>query len=468
MSGATLPRTVSPAGAVTLPRLSLICLLVLPLPAQAAGAAENSGLNTGPVRPVRAASAESFLSSLGVNIHIDQGYDAKNYIAPLRYLGVRAVRDGIRHVDSEVMLAQATGVRFVIQGGGNLSGELASARILAQAHALLALEGPNEPNNFAITYQGKQGGHDHGWEPVAAFQEALYSAVKADPALKAYPVFGVSETGAQPTDLGLQFRTTPANFKGAVPPGTHFADFLNVHNYVSGVHGGYGNNQAWQAADPTLDGRWDGLWGNCGVTWLRRFRGYDAAAIVHEPRVTTETGWDSVSDTGGEAVQAAVLSNTYLAQFRRGWRYTFIYELEDNEGGSGHQGLFDGARPKMAATYIHNLTTILADQGTLPHPGSLSFTIGTKSKTVHDLLLQKSDGEFDLVVWDERRDGTDDVTVTFARPQKKVEVFDIAQGTEPRSSEQHARHIALQLSNHAVILRIPAPGAHKKPAHKKP
>jgi hypothetical protein len=441
-------------------RLSLICLLAGPLPAEAAGmATADQGLDTAPVRPVQAVRAGDFLSSLGVNIHADQGYDAKSYIAPLRYLGVRAVRDGIRHVDAEVMLAEATGVRFVVQGGGDLSGELASARILAEAHALLALEGPNEPNNFAITYQGKQGGRDHGWAPVAAFQADLYRAVKADGALRTYPVFGTSETGAETTDLGLQFRVTPADFHGAVPPGTHFSDFLNIHNYVSGVHGGYGDNQAWQAADPTLQGRWDGLWGNSGVTWLRHFHGYDAASIVQQPRVTTETGWDSHTDPGGEAAQAAVLSNTYLAQFKRGWRYTFIYELMDGEGGDGHQGLFDGTRPKMAATYIHNLTTILADTGNLAQPGTLAFSVQTKSKTVHDLLLQKSNGEFDLVIWDERRDGTDDVSVTFADAQKHVDVLDIAQGTAPIDTQTDARQLALELSNHAVILRISAADA---------
>lgn len=441
--------------AVPLSRLSLVCLLVLPMAAQA-GAPSDPGLDDGPLRPVRAVAAADFLSSLGVNTHIDQGYDATAYIAPLRYLGVRAVRDGSRHADHAIMLARATGVRFDIQGGGDLAGELATARSLAQTHALLALEGPNEPNNFAITYQGKQGGRDHGWAPVAAFQADLYRAVKADPGLAPYPVFGVSETGAEPTDLGLQFRTTPADFHGAVPAETHFADFLNVHNYVSGVHGGYGDNQAWQAADPTLDGRWDGLWGNCGVTWLRHFRGYDATALAAEPRVTTETGWDSVSDPGGEAAQAAVLSNTYLAQFKRGWRYTFIYELMDGEGGPGHQGLFEGARPKMAATYIHNLTTILADSGSLAHPARLAFTVATRSKTVHDLLLQKSDGAFDLVLWDEKRAGTDDVTVTFADTHDRIEVFDIARGTAPIETPQHVRQVTLELSNHAVILRIPA------------
>lgn len=443
--------------AQALRRLSLVCLLGLPIPAEAGGASAEPGLDTGPVKPVAAESADRFLSSLGVNTHIDQGYDAKSYIEPLRYLGVRAVRDGTRHIDAALMVARATGVRFVIQGGGDLKGELAAGRRLAEGHALLALEGPNEPNNFPITFEGQTGGGDHGWAPVAAFQAALYKAAKADPALASFPIFGPSETGAETTDLGLQFRVTPADFQGGTPPGTHFSDALNVHNYVSGVHGGYGDNQAWQAADPTLDGRWDGLWGNSGVTWRRHFRGYDAEALARQPRVTTETGWDSVSDPGGEAAQAAVLSNTYLAQFKRGWRYTFIYELRDGEGGPGHQGLFDGDRPKPAATYIHNLTTILADDHPVPHPDRLAFSIETAAPTVHDLLLQKSDGRFALVVWDERRDGVDTATVRFGAPQRQVEIFDIARDAAPLRRLQDVQTVRLDLSNHAMILLLPPP-----------
>ncbi|MCB8881744.1 hypothetical protein ACELLULO517_15960 [Acidisoma cellulosilytica] len=441
-----------------LPRISLICVLALPMSALAGVQGDTSGLDNGPVKPIRAQSADRFLSSLGVNTHVDQGYDPKTYIEPLRYLGVRAVRDGIRHIDSDVMIAKATGLRFDITGYGDLDGELDAGRTLAKAGALLALEGPNEPNNFPIHFHGEQGGgQGHSWKAVAAFQSALYQAVQTDPLLKTHPVFGPSETGAETDNVGLQFRTTPKDFAGAAPPDTRYSDDLNVHNYVSGTQGGYSNNQAWSAADPVLNGRWDGLYGNSGRTWLRQYQGYSNAALLLQPRVTTETGWDSISDPGGEAAQAAVLSNTYLAQFKRGWRFTFIYELKDEEGGTGHQGLFAGDRAKPAAVYIHNLTTILADRHPLPQPGELAFSIKTGATTVHDLLLQKSSGEFDLVIWDERKTGQDSISVTFGKPQALMEVFDIAKGVAPQQSLHNVSLANLTLSDHAVIIRIPPP-----------
>ena len=82
--------------------------------------------------------------------------------------------------------------------------------------------------------------------------------------------------------------------------------------------------------------------------------------------------------------------NTYLAQFKRGWRYTFIYQLRDGEGGNDNLGLFNSnSTPKLAATYIHNLTSILADQIPVGSPGILNYSIIDEPATVHDLLIQK-------------------------------------------------------------------------------
>ncbi len=53
---------------------------------------------------VVAVSCDTFLSSLGVNTHIDQGYNPTAYVAPLQYLGIRNIRDGVRNIRSSVML----------------------------------------------------------------------------------------------------------------------------------------------------------------------------------------------------------------------------------------------------------------------------------------------------------------------------------------------------------------------------
>lgn len=422
------------------------------------GSAADSGGTPGDPTGVIAVSANVFLGSLGVNTHIDQGFDATKYVMPLQYLGVRNIRDGERNLASTIMVHQQTGVLADVGAYADVTGLLAAAKQLASAGALLSLEGPNEPNNFPITYNGQMGGGTGTWVPVAQVQRDLYAGVKGDATLSKYPVFSVSEDGAETDDVGLQFLVIPMGSGIAMPDGTKYADYANPHNYVIGNAGTYNDNQAWGAADPTLNGGvggWDGLYGEYGVTWAKQYGGYSNAELQTLPRVTTETGWDSVNDPGGEHVQGVVLVNTYLAQFKRGWTYTFIYELVDEEGSTGDQGLYHtDYTPKLSATYIHDLTTILADTTTLAAPGRLDYAIANEPATVHDLLLQKSGGSFELVVWDERASATDTVTVSLGKTRKTVNVYDVTTGTTPTQMLANVASVPLTLSDHAVVIEV--------------
>jgi hypothetical protein len=404
---------------------------------------------------VASVSADAFLSSLGVDIHVDQGVSGASYIEPLRYLGVRNVRDEGRNSSQIQLIHQQTGIRLDLVGEGDLEGTISTGRALAASGALMAFEGPNEPNNFPITYDGQPGGGAGSWAPVAQFQEALYRAVKSDPDLQKYPVFAVSEAGAETDNVGLQFLTIPVGAGATFPEGTRYADYANPHNYVSSTRKIYIDNQAWNAADPTLGGPWDGLVGEYGMTWRHHFQGYTNDQLLTLPRVTTETGWDSVSDIGGERTQGTVLVNTYLAQFKRGWRYTFIYQLRDGEGGNGNQGLFNSnSTPKLAATYIHNLTAILADNTPVASPGSLNYSVIDKPATVHDLLIQKSSGTLELVVWDENVRGSDKVVVNLGRTYAAVNVYDVTLGTSPTQTLTNVDSVSLILNDHALIIEI--------------
>lgn len=454
--------------------LIYVSLILVPCLAYAASDAAASGPGAAAIRVaavpagmgVAAVSAAEFLDSLGVNTHVDQGYDPRSYIEPLRYTGIRQVRDGARNIAADIMIHQATGVRFAIIAGGDIKGVTNAAATLAAADALLAIEGPNEANNFPINYKGQKGGGPDGtWVPVADFQRDMYQALKSSPILRGYPVFGPSETGAETENVGLQFLTIPNQTETILPAGTRFADYANVHNYVCGTVNRLGDNQAWNAADPTLNGSWDGLYGNYGITWHKRFQGYTRPDLVTLPKVGTETGWDTQANEGGEYKQGAVLTNTYLAQFKRGWRYTFIYELRDDEGGAGKQGLYDGPNPKLSATYIHNLTSVLADRSAAVALGRLDYKIFDQPATVHDLLLQKSTGQFDLVVWDERAAGSDNFTISFSDPAAVIRVYDIVTGDKPLRTLNDVGSIQLSLTDHAVVLELDAqrtPAAAKR------
>ena len=371
---------------------------------------------------------------------------------------MHAIRDAAGKLESLVALHRQTGVRIDIFDAGDVDWLLGYGHTLASEGALLSFEGANEPNNFPITYNRETGGGTGSWLPVARFQRDLYAAVKADPALKAYPVFNVSEAGAEVDDVGLQWLTIPEDADGVMPAGTAYADFANTHNYVIGNCGRYVDNQAWQAADPTLNTCWDGLFAEHGRTWGKGFRGYTDRQLSSIPKVTTETGWDSVANPGGEAVQGKVLVNTYLAQFARGWSYTFVYQLGEGEGGGANHGLFHADwSPKLAATYIHNLTTILSDPEAPASPGglpgSLTYSIAGQLATVHDLLLRKSNGVFALIIWGEQVEGANDVALTL-RGKHDVSVYDVTTGSAPIRTLAGMSTVPLTVSDHALVVEV--------------
>jgi hypothetical protein len=137
-------------------RIGLLILLgssakVIVVPAPSSTIAHNHQILTPNLAPtgVVAVSSDTFLSSLGVNTRVDQGYDEASYVTPLRYLGIRNIRDGGRDTAGLIMLHQQTGVRVDLVGSwsysrskdpsccGRLAGNRGAKRAQQLAHYLL-------------------------------------------------------------------------------------------------------------------------------------------------------------------------------------------------------------------------------------------------------------------------------------------------------------------------------------------
>jgi hypothetical protein len=421
-------------------------------------ASEGGGVIGDPTGIV-AVPADKFLGSIGACAHVAQGVDSPAQSATaMAYAGLRNLRDDGRPstVSDWIAMHRSAGIRVCVLSNQDVSSTIGMAEQLNAAGALLAVEGPNEPNNFPVTYQGQTTSSSTTFVPVANFQRDLYAAVKADSRLAGIPVFHSSEAGgSEPDDVGMQFLTIPADAGTTMPAGTAYADYANTHNYVCGHSQKLVDNVAWNASDPTLNGDWDGLYVEYGHTWRGGFSGYDNANLVTLPRVTTETGWVT-SGTGAitEEEQARVLLNLCFAAFKQGFSYTFIYMLRDDPN-QGYWGLFDTSyNPKKSGTYLHNLTTLLADAASQP-PGKLDYAVVSEPPTVHDLLLQKSDGTFALAVWDERpTGGSDSVTVDLRMPRASVTIYDPTLGISPMQTLRAVTSVPLTLTDHPVILEL--------------
>jgi hypothetical protein len=420
--------------------------------------------------PRVAVATNDFLNSIGVvTTFPDRGQPLARTIEMVRYCGFRWVRAGIEGLSDKgpttiqtfLDLHRETGVRLswgLVSGGTDVKKLVETGKVLAEAGALLAFEGNNEPNNWGVTYQGeKGGGREPSWMAVAKLQRDLYQAVKRDPVLAKYPVWSISEPGAQRDNAGLQFLTIPPGAQTLMPDGTKYADYANVHNYIYHPHSPYlADNKTWHAADPTAASKVDGLFGNFGVTWARRFRGYTQEQLDTLPRVTTESG-ANIEGPVTEEIHGLNLMNFYLAQFKRGYAYTSVYLLRDRTDEDGNQsfGFFRADySPRKAAIYLHNFTTILADDGTLAKPGHLDFAIVNQPETVHELLLQRSETTFQLIVWGERLRGQDRVTVQLGVTPASVRIYDPTIGIEPVRTPTNVSSFELALSDHPIVIAI--------------
>lgn len=400
--------------------------------------------------------ANDFLNSLGAVAKFDQGADTAKTAPMVRYLGLRTLRAN-GTMSSLITLHHQTGVQFDIGLNSGPSDNsvpyvLNLGHALANAGALLSLEGANEPNNFGGTYHGRacclRGA---SWSPIAEMQRDFYHAVKSDPVLKAYPVFGVSEVGAETTNVGLQYLKIPADGKAEMPTGTIYADYVNNHNYVSSNCHTFRDNQAYNASVSYAVPCFDGIWNENGVTWARGYKGYTQRDLDHLPKVTTETGWWTDGTVAGDDRQGKVLLNTYLDQYRLGWKYTFVYEIMDfTDGKDGFYANY--ATPRLAATYLHNFTSILADNKGTFRPRALGYSVPDEPETVHDMLMQKSNGLFELAIWGEQASGSKRITVNFGSTRSSLKVYDPTLGMAPLKIYHGVKSIPLTMTDHVLIL----------------
>ena len=404
--------------------------------------------------------AADFLNGIGVATHIpytDGGYvNLARVQSDLAYLGVEQLRDGISNGEngsaplaSYIQLAKA-GARFtfVVGSGSSTTASIQSTlSTIAQLAAAVpgsvkAIEGPNEINNQPLSFNGL-----NGLSGAVALQQYLYQAVKGTPALAGVAV-----------DYFTGYSTI--NFGAGPNPGTAsgLADYDNQHPYPQG--------------------------GRAPGSFLA-----PSQALPNEPGsqgkfVYTETGYTSnIADVNGvdATVQGKYTLDLLMDAAKDGASGTYLYQLLDAyqtgspQGNDGY-GLFDtGNNPKLAATGIHNLTTILADPGASASsftPTALDYSVSGLPATGNSLAIGKSDGTTDIAVWaepdlwnaatkSEVAAPTETVTVNLGSA-RQVSVYDPLVGTSPVATYAGTSSVQVQVSDHPLILQVgagPASGA---------
>lgn len=323
-----------------------------------------------------ARSASSFVDSVGVVVHLNRTESAYNdydsTIKPrLQELGVHHIRDGVKLNDTATQQKFAelanVGIKstLVMDPRDQATASEAIDIVKAIPTAVEAVEGPNEWDVWEdLTYEGQPFP-----EGVRTFQSELYDAIKGDPATAQLDV--LSPTVALWAN---------ANELGAVD-----CDYGAMHSYPGGEPPTAGLDWNWMPATGQI--------------------------CPNKPLIATESGWhNALSASSGQPAVSEAAGGKYtprlwLEYFNRGIRRVYVNELInkwDNNDKEGNFGLLrrDGS-PKPAFTAVKNLITLLQDVNSEFSPDTLNYAMTGETINVHHTLLQKQDGRFYLILWQE-------------------------------------------------------------------
>ena len=160
-----------------------------------------------------------------------------------------------------------------------------------------------------------------------------------------------------------------------------------------------------------------------------------------------------------------------LAYFSLGVQRVYLYELINEEPDlvgevSRHRGLLraDGSR-KPAFGALANLLALLADPGGPLQASALSYALQGEIADVQQLLLQKRDGSFQLLLWQEVASWDQaaqqplvvpDVSVTLVLESaaQTIDVFRPLASSVSEASHVSTAQVLVSVPDHPIVVSI--------------
>jgi hypothetical protein len=335
----------------------------------------------------QAKKSDSFIDSIGVNVHLfftDTAY--KNFstvIKPkLQELGIRHIRDNaisdVTYYRRLRELRQLGIKTTLISGYSGITPRQYLQVVKDLGNVVEAVEGPNEYNvylnspNWALILQN--------------YMKELYPLIKGDSATRNLPVIGPSLASWSEYDYK------------SVGDLSAYLDFGNSHPYYPGLHPGI-----------------DCWWRSPLKSYLDTF--LDTAKYISgkKPIKITETGQHNAVNINEkpslpvpEEVSGKYIPRHLLLNFNKNIKQTYLYELIDlfndpqRKVYEYNYGLLrNNGENKPAFIAIRDLVQLLTDLKTSFTPRSLNYELTGDMSNVKHTLLQKSNGKFYLILWNE-------------------------------------------------------------------
>jgi len=411
---------------------------------------------------VKARMADSLVESVGMCTHF--GYTKTPYATnypevkkKLQELGIRYIRDKVPNdgrgdgpYENFLDLCKETGIKsttifnFKVARGDNrydtnkIAGEI--ERILPFADYLCGIEGPNEPDlSRSLNEQVNV-------DNLVSYQDYLNRAIKATPELKHLPVLGSAMAGAVFYETIVEV--------GSLGDLSDKCDVGNIHSYPG--------------AQPASSDKF-------GTRWLRH------ASVAYDslPLWCTETGYhNALNNLSGHpptdnAIETKYLPRLFMTYFIAGIQRTFSYEFvdeypdpEDHEQESQFGLLNNDCSEKEVYGAMKNMLALLDDAGPAFQTGSLAYDIKTNDRyRLQSLLLQKRDGRYYLVIWNDKSSWDRKekvaidlplrpVTIALHSPVDKATVYHPTYSESPKKTLTKPTRIDLDVPDHLVIIEL--------------
>ncbi len=417
------------------------------------------GLGSKPVfsNDVEAVRVDAFIDSMGINLHhIDN--DERDWVIELGFRHIRDNSNAYPGSDDESALTELYN-SFGIKTGFPARTQWTIAQQVAFARNPFVewVEGINEPDgaNPAVTYNGltDQDSGPTDFDATVAFQNDLYAAFKADPQTASMPVL--------PCPMAYVNRCRDiANLA---------FDIGSIHYYPGGRQpiGGPGG--------PVLESVLN------DAMWLKNPSDRDM------PLMVTEVGYHTYLNQPGhpgisEQAFGKYVPRIFAEYFKHGIKRTYLYQLRDDtyvpqnpvNPMEYHFGLVDSFGNKRQPYWrIKNMISLLSDitswngsSWQYPDftPGALDYTLTGNTQNVRQLLLQKSNGQFYLLLWQEvnvydhinHNDIANPcvaVTLNINTPIKRVETF-LLDSSTAKATYDNARSVTLNVPDEIMIVRL--------------
>jgi hypothetical protein len=402
---------------------------------------------------VTASPSANLLNMEGVNIHSSYGTTPYGNFPQteslLQQLGVEHVRDPLAFNSAFVrsdqygfynaLKAEGIGVDLVVSPGTDQSDLAARLNAVATYFptAVDALEAPNEQNMVP---------GDSNWAAQdASYVRSMDALAKANPAIQNVTVLGPSMANFLALRGGNLGFLALGNLSASLDAG-------NVHLYPGG-------------RPPT--------W-NMDIT-----QNAEKLVAGSKPLWVTEAGYhDAVNNSGNfsasDSTIATYLPRLFLEWYQRGAARVNLYQLYDEISDpnltnyQAHFGLVnDAGQPKAQFYAVENFNNLLKDTGTVTNPGSLTYTISSGATKVSSVLLQKSNGQFQLFLWQDASVSNTTtstptatavaatpVTVTFQTPVSSVTEYRPSLSADPQATSSNTSTFTVNLQGDATALTI--------------